>query len=265
MTRPDSGPSPAGEQDGIDRRLEESLSALSGAAGEAPPMGSALLRELAGLRPATTRMPRREWAGVLVLSLFYAIGILAWMGVRDDLDRVPAPWLWGTGTVWLASFLSITWLVLVPPRGDVMPRWRWAVVLAVLSAACLITAGLLRPPSLAATGVSYAASVSSVLRHSPGCLRWGLTVAVIPVILTALAVRGAIPVGSRWVAAAIGAAGGTLGGLSLHLHCPIGERFHIGLVHGGLILVAAAIAALAARIGETRSRRRADGAPAGRG
>jgi hypothetical protein len=254
----DSDSTPAAEKDGIDRRLDESLSALSGAAGEAPPIGSELARELAGLKPATTRMPRREWAGVLVLSLFYGIGILAWMGVRDDVHRVPAPWLWGIGTVWLASFLSITWLVLVPPRGHVMPRWRWAVVLAVLSSACLITAGLLRPPSLTATGTTYAASVSEVIRHSPACLRWGLTVAVIPVVLTALAVRGAIPVGSRWVAAAIGAAGGALGGLSLHLHCPISERFHVGLVHGGLILVAASLSALVARVGETRLARRRD-------
>jgi len=238
--------------DGVDRRVEESLSALSTEGGAAPAMGSALIRELARLQPATTRLPRREWAAVLGLSLFYATGILAWMGVRDALDRIPPIWLIGIGAVWLAGFLAITWLVLVPPRGQVLPRWRWAAAAGALAAAFFITAGLLRPESLTETGTTYPATMSAVVGHGPGCLRWGITVAAVPVLLTALAVRGAIPVGSRWLAAAIGAAGGSLGGLTLHLHCPISERFHIGLVHGGLVIVTAAIAALVARVTEKR-------------
>jgi hypothetical protein len=244
-----------GQPEGIDRRLEESLSALSGE-GEAPPMSEALARELAALRPATTRAPRGEWTAVLVLSLFYATGILAWLGVRDDLDALPGAWLLGIGAVWLTGFLATTWLVMVPPPQQVMPRWRWAATLSALVAVFLIAAGLLRPDALAATGTSYSASIAGVADRGQACLRSGLAVAVVPIVLTALAVRGAVPVGSRWVAAAIGAAGGSLGGLILHLHCPLSERFHIGLVHGGLVLIAAGLCALLARAGEAAARRK---------
>jgi hypothetical protein len=76
------------------------------------------------------------------------------------------------------------------------------------------------------------------------CLLIGLVGAIVPAALAALALRGVVPVGRRWVAAALGAAGGALGGLVLHGHCPITERFHVGLVHGGVVLVAAAVAVL---------------------
>lgn len=241
---------PAG--DGFDRKVEESLSALATDETAAPPMGSALVRELAGLRPATTRLPRREWAAVLGLSTFYGTGILAWMGVRDDLSRMPPAWLVGMGIAWLAGFLTVTWLVLVPPRGHVMPRWRRAAAVAGLVAAILVTAGLLRPDALAATGTTYPATVATVAARGHQCLRWGMTVAALPVLLTFLAIRGAVPVGCRWLGAAIGAAGGAFGGLTLHLHCPISEPFHVGLVHGGLVVVTAALAALVARMGELR-------------
>jgi len=248
--RPDAGSGLNSHTDGIDLRLEGSLSALAGATGEAPPMSGALAAELDGLAPATMRMPRRAWAAVLVISLFYALGLLAWMGVRDDLDRLPAMWLYGVGAVWLAAFLAIGWLILVPPRRQVMPRWRSATALAGLAALLLMVGGLILPESVATVGATYAPSVASVFEHGHSCLRAGLAVAVVPIVVSALAVRGAVPVGSRWVAVAIGAAGGALGGLILHLHCATGERFHIGLVHGGLIVVSAALAAIAARVGE---------------
>jgi hypothetical protein len=249
VTDPKNGEAPT---DGVDPKVEASLSALATDDTAVPPMGSALVRELAGLQPATTRLPRREWAAVLGLSVFYGTGLLAWMGVRDDLSRMPPAWLIGMGGVWLAGFLTITWLVLVPPRDQVMPRWRRAAAVAGLAAALLVTAGLLRPDALAATGTTYAPTVGAIASHGHRCLRWGMTVAALPALLTFLAIRGAVPVGSGWLAAAIGAAGGALGGLTLHLHCPISERFHVGLIHGGLVLVSAALAALVARVGERR-------------
>jgi hypothetical protein len=56
--------------------------------------------------------------------------------------------------------------------------------------------------------------------------------------------RGVLPVGARWTAAGLGAAGGSLGGLVLHLHCPIADRWHLGLVHGGVVVLAAVLAAV---------------------
>jgi hypothetical protein len=95
-------------------------------------------------------------------------------------------------------------------------------------------------------GVShiYPETAENLVRHGHWCLRWGLITAVVPIGLAALLLRGTIPEGARWGAAAIGTAGGGLGGLFLHLKCPISDRLHMGLVHGGVVVVAACLAAL---------------------
>ena len=242
--------------EGIDGRLERSLSALAAAPVDAPPLSEQLARELDGLAPARTRSPRRQLGLVLGLSLLYGAVLLALLGMRHDLERMPTMWLLGGGTLWLASFGAITWLVVVPPREQVMPRWRWAAALSALAAVLFIAGGLLRPEAAVPVASTYDASLASWFDRGQRCLRWGLTVAVVPVVLSALVVRGAVPVGSRWIAAAIGAAGGSLGGLVLHMHCPVTERFHVGLAHGGVVLVAAGIAALVATVGERAGRPR---------
>jgi hypothetical protein len=65
----------------------------------------------------------------------------------------------------------------------------------------------------------------------------------VPVVGGALLLRGALPVGSRWIAAALGAGGGSLGGLVLHLHCRVTDGLHVGLIHGGVVAVSALLAA----------------------
>jgi hypothetical protein len=70
----------------------------------------------------------------------------------------------------------------------------------------------------------------------------------VPVVVGALFLRGALPVSSRWIAAALGAGGGCLGGLVLHLHCHIADGLHVGVIHGGVVIIAALLsAALAPR------------------
>jgi hypothetical protein len=63
-------------------------------------------------------------------------------------------------------------------------------------------------------------------------------------VLGTLFLRGAAPVGARWVGWALGAGGGALGGLLLHLHCSIADRLHMGLIHGGVVVLGGAFAAL---------------------
>jgi hypothetical protein len=80
--------------------------------------------------------------------------------------------------------------------------------------------------------------------HSLRCLIMGMATALVPVILGALILRGSVPVGSRWAGAGLGAAGGSLGGLFLHLHCPVADALHLGVIHGGVVALGAIVGAL---------------------
>jgi hypothetical protein len=143
------------------------------------------------------------------------------------------------GAAWLLGFVVPAWLVVVPPRGQVIARWRTAAIACGLSAVLFLVCGFVIQPS----GPSSLPSLPSQL-HSYGCLRLGLIAAIVPILLAALAVRGAFPVGARWAAAALGGAGGALGGMTLHFHCPVTDPVHISLMHGGVVVVAALISVL---------------------
>ncbi len=232
--------------DPLDQKLEESLGAISAAPDATPALAPELERELAALAPVKTRAPARQLAGILALSLLYASGLVALIGLRRDLGAMPRWHLISFAALWLISFAAVSWLVVVPPRGHMMPRARIAVAVAGCAAALLIAGGLLLPRGAPGLSTVYRPTVSTVVEHA-GCIRWGLLGAALPVLLAAMAVRGSVPVGSRLAAAAVGASGGALGGLVLQFHCPITERFHVGLVHGGLVILAALVAVLAAQ------------------
>lgn len=235
--------------DPLDRKLDESLGALGAAGGDAAPgLAPELERELSALVPVKPRVPRAQLAGIVALSLLYATGVVALAGLRRDLGAMPRWHVAGFAALWLVSFAAIAWLVVVPRRGQMMPRARLAAAVAGAAAVLLIAGGLLLPRSAPGLSTVYTPTVSAVVDHA-GCIRWGLLGAALPILLAALAVRGSVPVGSRLAAAALGASGGALGGLVLQFHCPITERFHVGLVHGGLVVLAAVAAVLAAQAG----------------
>lgn len=204
-----------------------------------PPLGAALESELSSLRPARPRRPLRDAAIILVTGLGFAAAMLAVMEVRRDLLELPTSWLVLMGAAWLLGFAVPAWLVVVPPRGQVIARWRTAAIAGGLSAVLFLVCGFVIQPS----GPSSLPSLQSPL-HSYGCLKIGLIASVVPILLAAIAVRGAFPVGSRWAAAAIGGAGGALGGMMLHFHCPVTDPVHVSVMHGGVVVVAALISAL---------------------
>ena len=210
----------------------------------APPLGDALERELAALAPAKARNPKRDVAIVLGASLAYAGAWLAILRVRRDCGELPVAWLVAYASAWFASFASLIWIAVVPPRGEMMPRWRVAGIGAFVAAAAFMIGGLL----LHQSGPSSVYYGLAKIHHGHWCLEIGIATAIVPAVLGSIVLRGSLPVGARWAAAGLGAAGGSLGGLVLHLHCPIADGWHLGLVHGGVVLVSALIgAALAPR------------------
>jgi hypothetical protein len=204
-----------------------------------PPPSSMLEAELARLAPIATRRPVRQLVVLVAASLIYGGGVLTMLTMRRDLDELPMGWLLGAGVVWLIGFVVPLYLATVPQTGSVIPRWRLAGISALIGALGFIALGFALHP---AAPSSVALGWDGVTRGY-GCLKWGLATALVPVVVGAIFLRGALPVGSRWVAAALGAGGGSLGGLMLHLHCPVADAPHVGLVHGGVVGVAALLAA----------------------
>jgi hypothetical protein len=214
-----------------------------------PPLSPGLEAELARLAPVATRRPLRQLAMLVAVSLIYSTGLLAMLTLRRDVHELPMGWLVSAGLAWLLGFLVPVMLATVPRAGSVMPRWRLAGIASVVAAVALIGLGLmLHPAGEHSVQVGWQGVV-----HGYGCLFNGLETAIVPIVAGTIVLRRTLPVGSRWVAAGLGAGGGSLGGLVLHLHCPVADGLHVGLVHGGVIAVAALLAAaLVPRVTDVR-------------
>jgi hypothetical protein len=207
-----------------------------------PPMGDALAAELAAMRPVAPRRPWRDLARVAGVSLVYGATLLVLLDLRRDLPDLPVARLALVATSWLIAFGALLWLAVVPRRGSVMPRWRAAGAGAIVASIVFVAAGFLIPTE----GKDSIQLGLAHLGEGHRCLEFGLATALVPAVLGALVLRGAVPVGSRWVAAALGAAGGSLGGFVLHLHCSVTDSWHVGLVHGGVVAASAILAAVLA-------------------
>lgn len=205
----------------------------------APPLPAALEDELARLAPVATRRPLRQLAVLVAVSLIYGAGLLSALGMREDLGELPVPWLVAAGLGWLVGFLVPSYLALVPRSGAVLPRWRPAALAVVVAAVGFVTLGLAIHPA----GPSSAVHGWDRFAEGHACLELGVATAIVPVVIGALVLRRALPVGARWIAAALGAGGGGLGGLVLHLHCNVVDGLHVGLIHGGVVIASALLSA----------------------
>jgi hypothetical protein len=205
-----------------------------------PPLGRLLEAELGHLAPVKTRRPWQQLAGLAAISVIYGGAILAIVTMRGDMHELPIAWIVAAAIAWFIGFAIPCYLALVPRAGAITPRWRWAAVAAVITSIAFVTLGLVMHPS----GPSSLHYGWEHFGRGHTCLEIGLVSALVPVVIGATFLRGALPVGSRWIAAALGAGGGCLGGLVLHLHCRVTDKLHVGLIHGGVVVVAAALSAL---------------------
>ena len=203
------------------------------------PLSHELEAELGSLRPVATRRPVRQLVMLCAVSLIYGAGVLAVVTTRRDAGELPMGWMIGAGLGWLFGFVLPCHFALVPRAGSVMPRWRLAAIAAVITSIAFVLLGLSIHPH-GPSSVQYGAE-HFVRGHT--CLEIGLATALVPIVLGTIFLRGALPVGSRWIAAALGAGGGSLGGLVLHLHCHVTDPLHVGLVHGGVVVASALLAA----------------------
>lgn len=208
-----------------------------------PPLSAALEDELRDLAPVAMRRPWRDVAVLTAAATVSVGGFLLALALRRDLDALPGAWVAGFAAAWLASFGLLAWLALVPRAGEVLPRWFAAAAAAAAAGGILVTAGLLfdraTPRSLV-----YPPTAAQHLRYIAFCLGLGTAAAVVPFVVGVRLLRGSVPVGAVGAGAGLGAACAAAGGLMLHLHCPIAHPLHVGLGHGGVIVLGATAGAL---------------------
>jgi hypothetical protein len=205
-----------------------------------PPLSAALEAELGQLRPVAPRQPARQLALLAAVSVIYAAGMLAMLTTREDLGELSAAWLTGVAAAWLAGFVVPMYFAMVPAAGAVMPRWKPALISALLGTIGFVVLGLAFHP---ASGAHTIVHLDHMMQGS-GCLKMGCATALVPIVAGAILLRHSLPVGSRAIAAAIGAGGGSMGGLMLHLHCSVSDGLHVAVMHGGVVGVAALLSAL---------------------
>ncbi|MCE9580271.1 MAG: NrsF family protein [Deltaproteobacteria bacterium] len=220
-----------------DRELDASLRDLPTPA--APPFGAELEAELAALAPVAVRDPKRQLITILAVAAVFGVIMVFVTGVRRDLGELPVPWLLAYLAAWVLGFTGLAALTVLPPRGAMMPRWRIAGLGGMLAAVGFVVAGLLMPRS----GPSSVQLSLEELHRGHYCIEIGLVTALMPAVGCVVALRGVLPVGARWAAAGLGAAGGCFAGLVLHMHCPITDRWHLGFIHGGVVVLSAALSA----------------------
>jgi hypothetical protein len=204
-----------------------------------PPPSPALLQALAGLRPVRLRRPGRSLLVVGGLSLAWGGLWLSQLPRRADLRYLPLAWWALIGLGWLLAFAAPLALALTPRRGAVLPDAGRAGTVAAAAALAMVALGLwLTPDAPGHTVVPAGAALAASLA---GCFAFALLIALVPLLAGALALRRLLPVGGARLLAATGAAGGALGGLLLHVACPVGGGLHVGVAHGGAVVAATLI------------------------
>jgi hypothetical protein len=213
-------------------------------------MSPALAAALAGLRPVPMRRPWLSLVTVAVLSVLWAAGfdafvVLGGFGPMQPrhVTHGPVGWTVGVGAVWLALFVGALALALVPPRRQVMPDARRAWRFGATSLVVIVAVALLS--SLHGAGAPPPTPLELLEQpRTPHCLAGALFCALMPLVLGLRELRGARPLRAWTVGMALGVAAGALGGLHLHLACPVATgTFHFLAGHAAPALVAGALGA----------------------
>lgn len=204
-----------------------------------PPPGAALLDAVRTMQPVRSRVPARTLALLLAVGLVWPV-VAVLRRTRADLPYLPVVWVVLMALAWSAGVIAPLVAALLPRRGEVLPDTARAGRVAALCASLLVLLGLVA--TVDAPGVTSVPE--SFARGWWHCVSFGLKIAAPVLIASALVLRRLHPVGSWRVAAALGAAGGALGGLTLHFICGYGGGLHVGLAHAGAVVLGGVIGAV---------------------
>jgi hypothetical protein len=210
----------------------------------APPPSAALASAVASMKPVRTRS--RFSAGVIValLGIAWPAVWLTNAPIRKDLAALPLGWVVLGAALWGFSFALSLGAALVPRRGDVLPAVGVAARVGAGAMGVLLAFTALWTASVPGVSLQPADLHTTTLGSSWGCARFVLGTAAPFLVLGFLALRKVLPLGGRAAGLALGVAGGALGGLALHFHCPVASTGHVLIGHVGAMIAASLAGAL---------------------
>ncbi|MFL5304532.1 MAG: NrsF family protein [Polyangia bacterium] len=211
----------------------------------APPGPSAaLLAAVAHARPVRTRVPIRTLLVVAAAAAVFPVAAVAVYPFRKDLHALPPMWVAAIALVWAAGFVFPLAAAILPRPGQVLPDGRRAGGAALLAALTLMLVGLLFTVDAPGVTILPRTTWDGFLHLWWHCVSFSLKVSVPAVLAGALVFRKLAVANLGRVGAAIGAAAGALSGLTLHGLCPYGGAPHVGLAHGGGVVIGALLGSL---------------------
>jgi hypothetical protein len=209
-----------------------------------PPMSASLLAAVRSPRPVRTRAPFRSLLVLTAAAFVFPFTAFVMYPLRADLAKLPPLWVTAVALVWLTGFVVPLAYALLPARGQVLPNGAGAGRAAVLASLTLVLVGLLftvDAPGFTLLPKTTWAGFGRLWWH---CVSFGLKVSV-PTILVAAVLLRWVAITNAWrLGAGVGAAAGSLAGLTLHGLCPYGGAVHVGLAHGGGVVVGAILGAI---------------------
>jgi hypothetical protein len=209
-----------------------------------PPASAALRASIDAMKPVRTRVPLRTLLVVMAAACAYPVSAVAIYPLRQDLSALPAAWLIAVALVWLAGLSIPLALALLPGKRQVLPNAARAARVAVLAALTLVLTGLLFTVDAPGVTILPETRWAGFLPLWWHCVSFSLKATVPMLLVAAIALRRMTVVNLSYLGAAVGAAGGALSGLTLHGLCPYGGAAHVGLAHGGGVVIGAALGAL---------------------
>ena len=212
--------------------------------GPPPPASPALRASLDAMKPVRTRVPWRTLLVVLAAACAYPVSAVAIYPLRKDLSALPLAWLISVALVWLAGFSIPLVLALLPRRRQVLPDVSQAARVAVLAALTLVLTGLLFTVDAPGVTILPKTPWAGFLPLWWHCVSFSLKATVPMLLVASVALRRMTVVNLSNLGTAVGAVGGALSGLTLHGLCPYGGALHVGLAHGGGVVIGAALGAL---------------------
>jgi len=210
----------------------------------APPPSAEILKAVGAIEPVRTRTRFGAFLIVATVGAIWPAYTLIRFPLRRDLGALPAPWVAIGAALWAATLVLSLAAALVPARGEVLPSAGRAARISAIAMGLVL--------AFTAVWTAFAPGVSlrpedvgkTLIQSCWGCGKYVLQVAAIFMVLGLVLLRRVLPVGGRGVGLAVGAAGGALGGLALHLLCPIATTGHVLLSHGGAMVLASLAGAL---------------------